>query len=308
MKTGFHISVRRLAALAAALGLALGFLPGLHAQNFVKYSLGEGELIRFNPACAEEDGSRVYGAYKYNWSQSALNQESPYDVAAGLTLKFKWGSLSADFSHDGYSFFKRHTLSVNYSYMWKLDNWRHSRFSVGGGIGFGFDHIDFNALDYSSGLMGKGLYCSPDLNFGFEYNDDHIRAGLGGINLIASGQKFAPYSDDHDHPRPRSDGETLVRNPRVIMSYFMYRFDLAGAGVTPIVHLGYSERIEMLFGLRFDWQKRYALSYCFRTMEMTHNVTANITIPCTLIRLSIAYTRFAFYKDQALSAGISIHW
>jgi len=280
----------------------------LGAQNFTKYNFGESEIIRFNPAAAIEDGNQAYAAYKHNWCNSTGYKENPNDVDAGVTVVSPWGAISGEIDYDGYSFYYRHELKLNYSYVWKLKGNDNSRLSVGGGISFGIDRVNFDKLGYPTILAGQSTYCSPDFNLGIEYNNDHMRTGIGGINLVAAGLKFDTTKEGQNPPKTTSSGAQLLRNPRVIMAYFLYRFDVAMTGFTPIVEVGYSERTEVMLGLRFDYNKIVDFSYCFRAMEMAHLCNLNFTIPKSHLSFNVSYSKCAFYKDQTLACALRVHW
>lgn len=294
--------------LACIFAVYLASVTGLTAQNFTKFNFGESELIRINPASAIEDGNQAYIAYKNTWSKSSGYGEKPYDFDIGATAAFDWGALSGEFDYDGYSFFDRHDIKLNYSYVWKINDRRHSRFSIGGGITFGIDNVNFDKLGYPGVLMGRKTYCSPDINIGFEYNNRHIRTGIGAMNLIACRLKFNVDKNGQNPPKRDSKGAELIRNPRTIMAYFIYRFNLHKVGLSPMVFTGYCERSELMIGFRADYDRWIAFSYNFRAMEMGHIFTLNFTIPKTPVTLDISYTKSAFYKDQNLAAALRVHW
>lgn len=296
--------IRKLACIAIAV---LGGMT-LNAQNFSKYNFGENELIRINPASGIEDGNQAYAAYRHVWSYSTGYGEKPDDVDVGATYSSWWGAVTAEVDYDGYSFFDRHEIKLNYSYVWKLDDKIHSRFSVGGGITLGLDDINFDKLGYRDVLGGRSTYCSPDLNVGFEYNNDHIRTGLGAMNILATGIKFDETTAGQNPPKATKKGAQLVRNPRTILAYFIYRFDVHNVGISPIIFAGYCERTEMMIGLKLDYSRWIGFTYSFRAMEMAHLCALNFTIPKTPVTLDVSYSKCAFYKDQTLAAAIRVRW
>lgn len=264
------------------------------AQNFIHYNFCENSLSDYNAASIMEDGSLAYGRVRYNWYANAMDlyQENPLDLTVGGNAVFDWGGITAKIGYDEYSYFKCHSLQINYAYQWKTGKNGHNHFSVGGGLSMGIYDIDMNKLRYDEGkLMG----CTPDFNLGFEYSNGKLRTGVGMVNLLATGVKV--------------DGARITRNPRVILTYFLYRFDIKDiVGITPMAYVGYSEKAHVEIDLRFDYRKIVSLSYGFRAMELVHIVNFSLNIPKTPITLDCCIAGAQFYKSQALTGGVTVHF
>jgi len=261
------------------------------AQNFPIFSLGESELSSFNPAAIMNDGSEVYIRGSYDWYNTDLYQEKPYNIqVGGNAVGNKWGGVNLQLYFDEYSFFTRHNLQVNYAYQWQFGKDKQHKISAALGMSLGFDYIDMGYLKYDTGNFTGW---TPDMNIGIEYCNDKIRAGFGGINLLCTGVKV--------------NGVKVTRNPRMMLTYFMYRFNVKDVvGITPMIYAGYCEKALIEVALRVDYKKIISLSYGFRAMDLRHIAVLNFNIPHTPVSLDLSFTGAEFYYAQSIAAGIRV--
>jgi len=261
-----------------------------NAQNFPIFSFGESELSSFNPAAIMNDGSEAYLRGSYDWYNTDLYQEKPYNIQVGGNAVGKWGGVNLQVYYDEYSFFTRHNLQVNYAYQWHFGKNKQHNISAALGMSLGIDGIDMNYLKYDTGIYTG---CTPDMNIGIEYSNDKIRAGFGGVNLLCTGVKI--------------NGAKVTRNPRMMLTYFMYRFNIKDAvGITPILYAGYCEKTLIEVAVRADYKKIIALSYGFRAMDLRHIVVLNFNIPHTPVSLDLSFTGAQFYYAQSIAAGVRV--
>lgn len=280
--------MKRLALTIAAI-LICGILA--KAQNFQIYSFGESELASFNPAAIMNDGTTIFFRGNYEWYNTDQYAEKPYNFQVGGDYVGKWGGVYFQKYYDEYSYFTRHGIQANYAYQWHVQGkTKMHHFSIGGGLSLAYDSIDMGYLKYDTGQLNGW---SPDMNIGFEYANDNIRTGIGGVNLFCNAVTV--------------NGAKVTRNPRVLLTYFMYRFDIKDVvGITPMVYVGYCEKTLVEVSLRTDYKKIVFLSYGFRAMDLRHIVVLNVNIPKTPVSLDISYTGAQFYYAQTLSGGIRV--
>jgi len=274
--------MNRAAFIIAALFVSLG----VSAQNFTRFNLGEVELTHYNPAAAVLDGSRAFAATRYCFIDNPTYYENPLDISAGFNIQGNWGGIVSELSSDSYSYFDRLSWSIHYNRGWRIGK---RLFSASAGINLCFDKVLWDQLQ---GFPGTGTtsYCSPDLCLGFEYSDDHIRAGIGMMNLIET--------------KVIVDDTRITRNPRCIVAYFSYRFDFKGFGVTPDAMIGYCERSTVDLGVRLDWKKTVWASYYIRAIDISQIANVGVNIPHTPICLTFSYAKAMFQNIHYACGGI----